>query len=117
MRADARLVGPIVQGHVDGTGTIRSIEADGAERLVRINCSAELARQIVPKGSVAVEGVSLTVVDPDENGFAVALIPHTLAVTSLGRAGAGAVVNLELDVLGKYVFAYLERTGLARSGG
>lgn len=117
MRADARLDGHIVQGHVDGTGTIRSIEADGEDRLVRIDCPPELARQIVPKGSVAVEGVSLTVVDPDEYGFAVALIPHTLAVTALGRAEAGAIVNLELDVLGKYVFAYLERTGLARSGG
>ena len=116
MRADARLDGHIVQGHVDGTGTIRAIERDGEDRLVRIECSPELARQIVPKGSVAVEGVSLTVVDPDEQGFAVALIPHTLAVTTLGRVASGAIVNLELDVLGKYVFRYLERAGLARSG-
>ncbi len=117
MRADSRLDGHIVQGHVDGTGTIRSIESDGEDRLVRIACPTELARQIVPKGSVAVEGVSLTVVDPDERGFAVALIPHTLAVTTLGRAGEGAIVNLELDVLGKYVFAYLERIGVGRSAG
>jgi riboflavin synthase alpha subunit len=116
MRVDARLDGHIVQGHVDGTGTIRSIEADGQDRLVRIDCPAELARQIVPKGSVAVEGVSLTVVEPDPSSFAVALIPHTLAVTTLGAARTGALVNLELDVLGKYVFRYLERTGLARSG-
>lgn len=116
MRVDARLDGHIVQGHVDGTGTIRSIDADGQDRLVRISCPAELARQIVPKGSVAVEGVSLTVVDPDPACFAVALIPHTLAVTTLGRAEPGTIVNLELDVLGKYVFRYLERAGLARSG-
>jgi riboflavin synthase len=116
MRVDARLDGHIVQGHVDGTGTIRSIEADGQDRIVRIECPPELARQIVPKGSVAVEGVSLTVVDPDASCFAVALIPHTLAVTTLGAVVPGTLVNLELDVLGKYVFRYLERTGLARSG-
>jgi riboflavin synthase len=116
MRADARLDGHIVQGHVDGTGTIRSIERDGEDRLVRVECSLELARQLVPKGSVAIEGVSLTVVDPDETSFAVALIPHTLAVTTLGRAEQAMLVNLELDVLGKYVFRYLERMGLARSG-
>ena len=116
MRADARLDGHIVQGHVDGTGTVRSIQPDGEDRLVRIDSPAELARQIVPKGSVAVEGVSLTVVEPDERGFAVALIPHTLAVTTLAGLSPGDPVNLELDVLGKYVFRYLERVGLARPG-
>jgi riboflavin synthase alpha subunit len=116
MRADGRLDGHIVQGHVDGTGTIRTVQSDEEDRLVRIDCPQELARQIVPKGSIAVEGVSLTVVDPDERGFAVALIPHTLAVTTLGRLGSGAQVNLELDVLGKYVFRYLQSAGLARAG-
>jgi riboflavin synthase alpha subunit len=115
LRADSRLDGHIVQGHVDGTGTVRSVRTEGEDCLVRIDCPAELARQIVPKGSVAVEGVSLTVVDPDERGFSVALIPHTIAITTLGRLRPGGPVNLELDVLGKYVFRYLQAAGLSRA--
>jgi riboflavin synthase len=109
MRADARLDGHIVQGHVDGVGTVREIRPDGDDRLIRIDCPRELAEQVVPKGSVAVEGVSLTAVDPDDRGFWVALIPHTRAVTTLGSVAPGQAVNLELDVLGKYVFRYLAR--------
>lgn len=109
MRMDARLDGHIVQGHVDGTGTVRSVQTAGGDVLVRIECAADLARQLVPKGSVTVDGVSLTVVDPDAAGFSVALIPHTREVTTLGGCAPGSVVNLELDVLGKYVFRYLER--------
>ena len=82
---------------------------------MRIDAARELAVQLVPKGSVAVEGVSLTVVEPDERGFWVALIPHTRAVTTLGALAPGQTVNLELDVLGKYVWKYLERIG--RSNG
>jgi riboflavin synthase alpha subunit len=115
MRADGRLDGHIVQGHVDGTGTVRSVDADGEDRLVRIDCPAELARQIVPKGSITVEGVSLTVVAPDASGFSVALIPHTLAVTTLGGLAPRMQVNLELDVLGKYVLRYLETIGVPRA--
>ena len=107
MRADARLDGHIVQGHVDGVGTVREVRADGDYRMVRIDCARELAVQLVPKGSIAVEGVSLTAVAPDELGFWVALIPHTRAVTTLGALEPGQPVNLELDVLGKYVFRYL----------
>jgi riboflavin synthase alpha subunit len=107
MRADARLDGHIVQGHVDGVGTVREVRADGDDRMVRIDCARELAVQLVPKGSIAVEGVSLTAVAPDELGFWVALIPHTRAVTTLGALEPGQPVNLELDVLGKYVFRYL----------
>lgn len=114
MRMDARLDGHIVQGHVDGTGTVRGVRAEGGDVLVRIDCAPELARQLVPKGSVTVDGVSLTVVEPDDAGFSVALIPHTREVTTLGACAPGGVVNLELDVLGKYVFRYLERTGLSR---
>lgn len=116
MRADGRLDGHIVQGHVDGTGTVRSIVADGEDRLVRIDCPEELARQIVPKGSITVEGVSLTVVAPDASGFSVALIPHTLAVTTLGGLAPRTQLNLELDVLGKYVLRYLQTIGVARTG-
>jgi len=107
MRADARLDGHIVQGHVDGVGTVREVRADGDDRLVHIECSRDLAEQLVPKGSIAVEGVSLTAVSPDATGFWVALIPHTRAVTTLGALEPGQPVNLELDVLGKYVFRYL----------
>ncbi|MEX2204734.1 MAG: riboflavin synthase [Myxococcota bacterium] len=116
MRADGRLDGHIVQGHVDGTGTVRSIVADGEDRLVRVDCPEELALQIVPKGSITVEGVSLTVVGPDASGFSVALIPHTLAVTTLGGLAPRTQVNLELDVLGKYVLRYLQTIGVARTG-
>ncbi len=111
MRADSRLDGHIVQGHVDGTGAVRELRAEGADQLVRIDAPRDLALQLVPKGSVAVEGVSLTVVEPDERGFWVALIPHTRAVTTLGALAPGQAVNLELDVLGKYVWKYLERIG------
>jgi riboflavin synthase len=113
MRADARLDGHIVQGHVDGVGSVREVRADGDDQLVRIDCAPELAIQLVPKGSIAVEGVSLTAVDPDDRGFSVALIPHTRAVTTLGSLERGQLVNLELDVLGKYVFRYLARTRAA----
>lgn len=109
MRADARLDGHIVQGHVDGVGTVREVRADGDDLLVRIDCAPELAVQLVPKGSIAVEGVSLTAVEPDARGFWVALIPHTRSVTTLGALESGQPVNLELDVLGKYVFRYLAR--------
>jgi riboflavin synthase alpha subunit len=113
MRADSRLDGHIVQGHVDGTGRVAELRAEGDDLLVRIDAARELAVQLVPKGSVAVEGVSLTVVEPDERGFWVALIPHTRAVTTLGALAPGQTVNLELDVLGKYVWKYLERIGRA----
>ncbi|MFI5315342.1 MAG: riboflavin synthase [Myxococcota bacterium] len=109
MRADARLDGHIVQGHVDGVGSVREVCGDGDDQLVRIDCAQDLAAQLVPKGSIAVEGVSLTAVEPDESGFSVALIPHTRAVTTLGSLRPGQPVNLELDVLGKYVFRYLSR--------
>ncbi len=79
----------------------------------RVACGPEIARYLVPKGSVAIDGVSLTVVDVSDKGFDVALIPHTLKETNLGDRRAGDRVNLEADVLGKYVLNYLERT---RSG-
>jgi riboflavin synthase len=109
MRADARLGGHFVQGHVDGTGRVERIAPDGDDVLLRVACASELAVQIVAKGSIAIDGVSLTVVAPDAHGFSVALIPHTRAVTTLGARAPGDRVNLELDVLGKYVRAHLER--------
>jgi len=110
MRADGRLDGHIVQGHVDGTGRVADLARDGDDVRVAVECGPEIARYLVPKGSVAIDGVSLTVVGVSDAGFDVALIPHTLAATNLGDRRLGDRVNLEADVLGKYVVRYLERT-------
>jgi riboflavin synthase len=110
MRLDARLDGHIVQGHVDGTGRVDALERDGEDVRFRVCCGPEIARFLVEKGSVAIDGVSLTVVGVSESHFDVALIPHTLAETNLGDRHPGDRVNLEADVLGKYVVRYLERT-------
>jgi riboflavin synthase len=106
LRADARLGGHVVQGHVDGTGTIASREADG---VIRIEIGNDLSRYLVEKGSVAVDGVSLTVVEAGEAAFTVSLIPATLALTTLGTKGPGEPVNIEVDVLAKYVERLLAR--------
>jgi riboflavin synthase len=106
MRADGRFDGHLVQGHVDGVGTVTAISEEGEARRIRIETSSELGRYIVEKGSIAVDGVSLTVTDVGEKQnawFEIVLIPHTLAVTVLGLRGVGDRVNLELDVLAKYV--------------
>jgi riboflavin synthase len=109
LRADARLDGHIVQGHVDGTGTVRALERDGDDVRLYVDCGPEVSEFLVEKGSVAIDGVSLTVVGVSDAGFDVALIPHTLEVTTLGETRPGQRVNLEADVLGKYVKRYLER--------
>jgi riboflavin synthase len=103
LRASDRLGGHIVQGHVDGTGTIRELRQDGFARLVRIDAPAELMRYLVSKGSIAVDGVSLTVSEIATDGFSVSLIPETLERTNLGGAQAGTRVNLEVDILAKHV--------------
>ena len=109
MPAGGRLDGHIVQGHVDGTGTVRSLTRQGDDVRLDVACGPEVADYLVDKGSVAIDGVSLTVVGARADGFDVALIPHTLAVTTLGGLETGARVNLEADVLGKYVKKYLDR--------
>jgi riboflavin synthase len=103
LRAGDRLGGHMVQGHVDGTGTVESATDDGFARIVRIAAPDGILRYVVEKGSIAVDGVSLTVATVDDRGFTVSLIPETLARTTLGRAAPGRVVNLEVDVLAKYV--------------
>ena len=103
VRAGAPLGGHIVQGHVDGTGTVESGRDEGFARVVRIACDPSLLRYVVEKGAIAVDGVSLTVAAVDAGGFEVSLIPETLERTTLGDAGPGRVVNLEIDVLAKYV--------------
>jgi|HigsolmetaAR202D_1030399.scaffolds.fasta_scaffold00393_11 riboflavin synthase len=101
--ASGRFDGHIVQGHVDGVGTVESVVADGDGRRMTISVPAPLRRYIAEKGSVAVDGVSLTVAGVTETGFEVALIPHTLAVTTLGARKPGDRVNIEVDVIAKYV--------------
>jgi riboflavin synthase len=103
LRAEDRLGGHFVQGHVDGLGTVEDVRDDGFSRVLRVAAAAELLRYVVEKGSIAVDGVSLTVSAVDDDGFEVSLIPETLQRTSLGDAARGRSVNLEVDVLAKYV--------------
>ncbi len=99
----SRLGGHLVQGHVDGVGEVVEVKDAPSGKMIRFRPPAELFRFIVEKGSVAVDGVSLTVVNPERECFDAALIPHTLEVTTLGTLKEGARVNIEVDVVGKYV--------------
>ncbi|MET8334502.1 riboflavin synthase [Streptosporangium canum] len=112
VRADQRLGGHIVQGHVDGTGVLLSREPGEHWEVVRLSLPAELNRYVVEKGSIAVDGVSLTVVGVDGNGFAVSLIPTTLQLTTLGAKQPGDPVNLEVDVIAKHVEKLVGAYGL-----
>lgn len=103
LRAGDRLGGHVVQGHVDGTGTVAGIHADGISRVLELAVDPGLARYLVEKGSVALDGVSLTVSALTARGFCVSLIPETLQRTRLGELEVGAVVNVEVDVLAKHV--------------
>ena len=109
VRAGEPLGGHYVQGHVDGTGRIRSVAPEGDGRRIWVDAPPDVLRYCVEKGSIAVDGVSLTVAALDEHGFAVALVPHTLAETTLGSYAPGREVNLEADVLAKYVERLLPR--------
>lgn len=102
-RLDSRLGGHLVQGHVDGTGEVLAIEPDAHWTAMRISLPADLGRYVVEKGSITVDGVSLTVVAVDDEGFSVSLIPTTLAETTLGSRQVGDRVNLEVDAIAKYV--------------
>jgi riboflavin synthase len=108
LRAADRLGGHVVQGHVDGTGTVRGVREDGFARVLEIETDPSLARYLVEKGSVAVDGVSLTVSALEEGGFAVSLIPETLERTNLGRIGEGSRVNIEVDIIAKHVERLLQ---------
>ena len=103
LRADARLGGHIMQGHVDGLGQVSAIAQDGFARVVTVEAPAELLRYVVEKGSIAVNGVSLTVARVDDGSFDVSLIPETLERTTLGAGAVGTPVNLEVDIVAKYV--------------
>ncbi|QDU06465.1 Riboflavin synthase [Gimesia chilikensis] len=103
LAANGRLGGHFVQGHVDGVGSIKSIDRDGEWITMWFEVPEALALQMVPKGSVTVDGISLTIVGCEASSFSIALIPHTLEVTTLGQKQVGSIVNIETDILGKYV--------------
>jgi riboflavin synthase len=111
LRPSDRLGGHVVQGHVDGLGTIAEVTDDGFARRVRFEADPELLRYVVRKGSIAVDGVSLTVADLDRSSFTVSLIPESIARTNLGAAQPGTKVNLEVDVLAKYVERLIRNDG------
>ena len=111
LRAGDPLGGHYVQGHVDGVGAVRGVEPEGDGKRIWTDAPADLLRYVVEKGSIALQGTSLTVAELDERGFAVALIPHTLAETTLDLLAPGDRVNLEVDVLAKYVEKLLPRYG------
>lgn len=111
LKANARLGGHFVQGHVDGLGRVEQIITEGDWVFMWFRVPESLTRQMVSKGSVCVDGVSLTLVEVETEQFSVALIPHTLQVTTLGRRGVGDAVNIETDIIGKYLEKFT-RTGL-----
>jgi riboflavin synthase len=110
MPATGRFDGHIVQGHVDGTGTVAGIEIEGESVRMRVTLPPRIARYVAEKGSIAVDGVSLTITAVGADWFEVALIPHTLDVTVLGLRTHGDTVNLEVDVIAKYLERLLEET-------
>ena len=110
LRAGDRLGGHTVLGHVDGIGVIREICKAGAETVFRFEAPREIMQFIVEKGSIAVDGISLTIADLGPGWFTVAVIPHTLASTTLGEASVGGSVNLETDIIGKYVYKFVNKS-------
>jgi riboflavin synthase len=116
LRTDGRLGGHFVQGHVDGLGHIEHIRADADFHWLTIGFSRDLAAYLVPKGSIAVDGISLTIAGLRNDQFDIQVIPYTMQHTSLARAGAGDRVNLECDLVGKYVVRAAELAGLDLSG-
>jgi riboflavin synthase len=117
MRAGDRLGGHVVQGHVDGVGAIRSVREEGFARVVEIDADPGLLRYVVEKGSIAVDGISLTVSAVGDDWLAVSLIPETLERTTMGSARPGRPVNLEVDVLAKYVEKLVARPRAEAPGG
>jgi riboflavin synthase len=117
LRAGEPLGGHYVQGHVDGVGRVRTLEPEGEGVRLWADAPSGILRYCVEKGSIALDGVSLTIAALDDEGFAVALVPHTLAVTTLGTLEPGSAVNLEADVLAKYVERLVSPTRLRSSDG
>lgn len=110
LRLSDRLGGHLLSGHVDGLGVIREITTEDIARVIRIDTTPELLKYIVPKGSIAIDGISLTVVDVDEKSFSVSVIPHTATVTTLMEKQPGDAVNLETDMIARYVEKLLKKS-------
>jgi riboflavin synthase len=117
LRVGEELGGHLVQGHVDGVGRVRDVEPDGDGRRISIEAPPDVLRYCVEKGSITVSGVSLTVAGLDGSAFSVALVPHTLHETTLGELSPGDDVNIEVDVIGKYVERLLQPPGYASPDG
>ena len=115
LRAGKAIGGHFVQGHVDGVGTIESVRTLSESAVIRVGASKEVLRYVVEKGSIAIDGISLTVASCDDSGFTISVIPHTLANTTLQRKRPGDRVNLETDIIGKYVEKFM--SGHAASSG
>lgn len=111
MLPTTRMGGHFVQGHIDGTGVVKNINKQTGDWLIRIELPESFMKYIIPMGSICIDGVSLTVASVDGNEFSVAIIPHTLEVTTLNKLKPGSAVNIELDMLGKYVVQMVERMG------
>jgi riboflavin synthase len=106
-----RLGGHIVSGHVDNVGSIREIRTTGEYTFYKFDAPKDILKYVVKKGSIAIDGISLTVVDLDNRSFSVAIIPHTLTATNIGQKRIGDRVNLEVDIIGKYVEKLLDKNG------
>jgi len=111
MAVGERFGGHFVQGHVDGVGRVKDVNRQGEFQVWRFQAPTEVAQYLVPKGSVTIDGISLTVVDPEGDTFAVAIIPTTLQETTLSTKHPGDPVNMEADVIGKHIFHYLKGSG------
>ena len=107
MRADGRFGGHMVAGHIDGTGTIADIKREDNAVWIKITASADILKYVVNKGSIAIDGISLTVAEAGKDYISVSLIPHTIKETSLGKKNIGDAVNLECDLVGKYIYKFL----------
>lgn len=108
MQVGGRLGGHIVSGHIDGTGHVSRIENDGIARVITISIPKDMAPFIVEKGSITIDGISLTVVSAGSSQFSVSIIPHTMSHTTLMGKHPGAIVNLETDIVGKYIHRFME---------
>lgn len=115
MAADGRFGGHIVAGHIDGTGKIRDIRRDETAVWYTVEAESQLLRYVVEKGSIAIDGISLTVAGVTDSDFSVSIIPHTQGETSLGFRQKGDIVNLECDVIGKYVEKLMKPAGITTS--
>ncbi len=116
MAAGGRFGGHIVSGHIDGTGTVSDIRNDGIAVWYTISANADILRYIVEKGSIAIDGISLTVAKVTDDSFSVSIIPHTASVTILGTKKTGDIVNLENDIVGKYVEKLMKPAQAQKSG-